>query len=139
MKKDTEDDKYSEYLKEYKIKELVKKYSDYVRYPIVMECVHSKPKADNDKEYEDVKELETLNSMIPIWKKDKKDVKDEEYDNYYIDKYYDYEKPLKVISTSVEGLCSYRGLLFIPSHAPYDFYTKEYEKGLSLYSNIDNG
>ena len=73
--------------------------------------------------------------MIPIWKKDKKDVKDEEYDNYYIDKYYDYEKPLKVISTSVEGLCSYRGLLFIPSHAPYDFYTKEYEKGLSLYSN----
>ena len=135
LKKDTEDDKYSEYLKEYKIKELVKKYSDYVRYPIVMECVHSKPKADNDKEYEDVKELETLNSMIPIWKKDKKDVKDEEYDNYYIDKYYDYEKPLKVISTSVEGLCSYRGLLFIPSHAPYDFYTKEYEKGLSLYSN----
>lgn len=135
LKKDTEDDKYSEYLKEYKIKELVKKYSDYVRYPIVMECVHSKPKADNDKEYEDVRELETLNSMIPIWKKDKKDVKDEEYDNYYIDKYYDYEKPLKVISTSVEGLCSYRGLLFIPSHAPYDFYTKEYEKGLSLYSN----
>lgn len=135
LKKDTDDDKYSEYLDEYKIKELVKKYSDYVRYPIVMECTHSKPKKDNEKEYEDVKEFETLNSMIPIWKKDKKDIKEDEYDNYYIDKYYDYEKPLKVISTSVEGLCSYKGLLFIPSHAPYDFYTKEYEKGLSLYSN----
>lgn len=135
LKKDTDDDKYSEYLDEYKIKGLVKKYSDYVRYPIVMECTHSKPKKDNEKEYEDVKELETLNSMVPIWKKDKKDIKEDEYDNYYIDKYYDYEKPLKVISTSVEGLCSYKGLLFIPSHAPYDFYTKEYEKGLSLYSN----
>ena len=138
LKKDT-DENYSQYLKEYKIKELVKKYSDYVRYPIVMECEHQKLKENSkdseNKEYETVKELETLNSMVPIWKKNKKDVKDEEYDNYYIDKYYDYEKPLKVISTSVEGACSYKGLLFIPSHAPYDFYTKEYEKGLSLYSN----
>ncbi len=139
LKKDTDEEDYSQYLKEYKIKELVKKYSDYVRYPIVMECEHQKLKENSKdsekKEYETVKELETLNSMIPIWKKNKKDVKEEEYDNYYIDKYYDYEKPLKVISTSVEGACSYKGLLFIPSHAPYDFYTKEYEKGLSLYSN----
>ena len=139
LKKDTDEEIYSQYLKEYKIKELVKKYSDYVRYPIVMECEHQKLKENSkdseNKEYETVKELETLNSMVPIWKKNKKDVKDEEYDNYYIDKYYDYEKPLKVISTSVEGACSYKGLLFIPSHAPYDFYTKEYEKGLSLYSN----
>ena len=139
LKKDTDEENYSQYLKEYKIKELVKKYSDYVRYPIVMECEHQKVKENSkdseNKEYETVKELETLNSMVPIWKKNKKDVKDEEYDNYYIDKYYDYEKPLKVISTSVEGACSYKGLLFIPSHAPYDFYTKEYEKGLSLYSN----
>lgn len=135
LKKDTEDDKYSEYLDEYKIKELVKKYSDYVRYPIIMEVHTSKPKKDNEKEYENVVENETLNSMVPIWKKDKKDIKEDEYDNYYIDKYYDYEKPLKVITTSVEGMCSYKGLLFIPSHAPYDFYTKEYEKGLSLYSN----
>ena len=135
LKKDTEDDKYSEYLDEYKIKELVKKYSDYVRYPIIMGVHTSKPKKDNEKEYKDVVENETLNSMVPIWKKDKKDIKEDEYDNYYIDKYYDYEKPLKVITTSVEGMCSYKGLLFIPSHAPYDFYTKEYEKGLSLYSN----
>ena len=139
LKKDTDEENYSQYLKEYKIKELVKIYSDYVRYPIVMECEHQKVKENSkdseNKEYETVKELETLNSMVPIWKKNKKDVKDEEYDNYYIDKYYDYEKPLKVISTSVEGACSYKGLLFIPSHAPYDFYTKEYEKGLSLYSN----
>ena len=135
LKPDTEDDKYSEYLDEYKIKELVKKYSDYVRYPIIMKVHTSKPKKDNEKEYEDVIENETLNSMIPIWKKDKKDIKEDEYNNYYIDKYYDYEKPLKVITTSVEGMCSYKGLLFIPSHAPYDFYTKEYEKGLSLYSN----
>ena len=135
LKKDTEDDKYSEYLDEYKIKELVKKYSDYVRYPIIMEVHTSKPKKGKEKEYEDVIENETLNSMVPIWKKDKNDIKEDEYDNYYIDKYYDYEKPLKVITTSVEGMCSYKGLLFIPSHAPYDFYTKEYEKGLGLYSN----
>ncbi len=131
LKNDTDDDKYSEYLDEYKIKALVKKYSDYVRYPIIME-VHT-TKSKDDKEVETVTENETLNSMIPIWKKE--NVKDEDYDNYYIDKYYDYEKPLKVIKTSVEGICSYKGLLFIPSHAPYDFYTKEYEKGLSLYSN----
>lgn len=139
IKEDTEDEKYSDYLTEFKIKDLIKKYSDYIRYPIKMEVTHQhkkdkKNKNDED-EFETVKEIETINSMIPIWKKSKKEVKDEDYNHYYCDTYYDYENPLKVISTSVEGVVSYNGLLFIPSHAPYDFYTKEYEKGLSLYSN----
>ncbi len=139
IKDDTDDEKYSDYLSEFKLKDLIKKYSDYIRYPIKMEVTHEhlkekKNKEDKD-EYETIKELETINSMIPIWKKGKKDVKDEEYEHFYCDTYYDYEKPLKVISTKVEGAVSYNGLLFIPSHAPYDFYTKEYEKGLSLYSN----
>lgn len=134
LKDNTEDDEYDEYLDEYKIKELIKKYSDYIRYPIQMEVEHNH-KNEKTNEYETVKETETLNSMTPLWKKDKKDVTEEEYNNYYMDKYYDYEKPLKVITTKVEGLCSYKSLLFIPSHAPYDFYTKEYEKGLNLYAN----
>ncbi|MBQ3021553.1 MAG: molecular chaperone HtpG [Bacilli bacterium] len=134
VKEDTEDDNYSDYLTEYKLKELIKKYSDYIRYPIKMEVSHSHKKEDSD-EYETIKEIETINSMVPIWKKNKGDVSDEEYEHYYTDTYYDYEKPLKVISTSVEGVVSYKGLLFVPSHAPFDFYTKEYEKGLSLYSN----
>ena len=134
IKEDTEDENYSDYLTEFKLKELIKKYSDYIRYPIKMEVSHSHKKDDSD-EYETIKEIETINSMIPIWKKNKNDVTDEDYEHYYTDTYYDYEKPLKVISTSVEGAVSYNGLLFVPSHAPYDFYTKEYEKGLSLYSN----
>ena len=125
VKEDTEDDNFSDYLSEFKLKDLIKKYSDYIRYPIKMEIVQD----DN------VKELEVINSMVPIWKKSKNDVTEEDYSNYYKDTYYDYEEPIKVISTSVEGAVSYKGLLFIPSHAPYDFYTKEYEKGLSLYSN----
>ena len=133
IKDNTEDENYDDYLTEFKLKDLIKKYSDYIRYPIKMEVVHSE-KNDKDK-YEDIKSIETINSMIPIWKKNKKDLSDDEYNNYYKDTYYDYENPLKVISTSVEGAVSYKGLLFIPSHAPYDFYTKEYEKGLSLYSN----
>ena len=134
IKDNTDDDNYDDYLTEFKLKDLIKKYSDYIRYPIKMEVSHSHKKDDSD-EYETVKEIETINSMIPIWKKNKKDVSNEEYEHYYTDTYYDYEKPLKVISTSVEGAVSYKGLLFVPSHAPYDFYTKEYEKGLSLYSN----
>lgn len=134
IKDNTDDDNYDDYLTEFKLKDLIKKYSDYIRYPIKMEVSHSHKKDDSD-EYETIKEIETINSMIPIWKKNKKDVSDEEYEHYYTDTYYDYEKPLKVISTSVEGAVSYKGLLFVPSHAPYDFYTKEYEKGLSLYSN----
>ena len=135
IKDNTEDDNYDEYLTEYKIKELIKKYSDYIKYPIKMEVSKEKLKEGSTDEYETIKELETINSMIPIWKKDKKKVTEDEYNNFYSEKYFDYEKPLKVIHTKVEGLTNYNGLLFIPSHAPYDFYTKEYEKGLSLYTN----
>lgn len=131
IKDDTDDDNYSEYLTEYKIKSLVKKYSDYIRYPIKMEVTVK----SHEKGKEDTKEVQTLNSMIPLWDKNKKDVSEDDYNNFYTNEYYDYEKPLKVIHSSVEGLCSYKSLLFIPSHAPFDFYTKEYEKGLSLYSN----
>ena len=133
-KKDDEFD-YDEYLTEYKIKELVRKYSDYIKYPIKMECSHEHLKDKEKNEYETVKEVETLNSMVPIWQKNKKDVKEEEYNNFYTERYFDYETPLKVIHTSVEGLTNYKGILFIPKHAPFDFYTKEYEKGLSLYTN----
>ena len=100
-----------------------------------MECTHHDLKDEEKHEYEDRKCLETLNSMMPIWKKNKKDVKEDDYDNFYMDKFNDFDKPLKVISSSVEGMCSYKSLLFIPSHAPYDYYTQDYEKGLSLYAN----
>ena len=119
----------------YELKQLVKKYSDYIAFPIKMECTHHELVDEEKKEYKDTKEIETLNSMVPIWKKNKNEVKDEDYDNFYMDKFSDYDKPLKVISSSVEGMISYKSLLFIPSHAPYDFYTQEYEKGLALYSN----
>ena len=135
IKEDTEEDEYSKYLEEYELKRLVKKYSDYISFPIQMEVTHHHMKDEEKKEYEDIKETETLNSMIPIWKKNKNDIKDEDYDNFYMDKFNDFDKPLKVISSSVEGMCSYKSLLFIPSHAPYDFFTQNYEKGLSLYSN----
>ncbi|MGN1298553.1 MAG: molecular chaperone HtpG [Candidatus Scatovivens sp.] len=135
IKDDTEDEKYSEYLEAYKIQEIVKKYSDYIRYPIVMEIEHSHKKEGTENEYETVKELETLNSMVPIWKKKKTEVKEEDYNNFYSEKFYDFEKPLKVIHNNVEGGITYNSLLYIPSHLPYDYYTKEYEKGLALYSN----
>ncbi|MBP3920314.1 MAG: molecular chaperone HtpG [Bacilli bacterium] len=135
LKDDTEDIKYSEYLEEYKIRTIIKKYSDYINYPIKMEVNNRVLKEGSDSEYIDQIEDETLNSMIPIWKKNKKEITEEEYYNFYMDKFYDYEKPLKVIHTSVEGQCSYKSILYIPSHAPYDFYTKEYEKGLQLYTN----
>ena len=123
LKSNTDECNYDELLDEYKIMNIIKKYSDYIRYPIKMEV------QEGDKRI-----VKTINSMIPIWKKSKKDVTEEEYNDFYTDKFYDYEKPLKVISTSVEGLTSYNALLFIPSHAPYNYYTKEYEKGLQLYS-----
>ena len=124
LKENTENDEYDYLLDEYKLIEIVKKYSDYIKYPIKIEL-----KGEDDKTITKV-----INSMIPIWKKKQADVKDQEYDDFYSDKFYDYEKPLKVIKTSVEGLTSYDALLFIPSHAPYNYYTKEYEKGLELYS-----
>ncbi len=135
IKENTDEFEYDKYLNEYELKQLVKKYSDYIRFPIKMECTHHELKDEEKHEYEDIKEIETLNSMVPIWKKPKSEVKDEDYENFYMDKFNDYDKPLKVIHSSVEGMTSYKSLLFIPSHAPYDYYTQEYEKGLSLYSN----
>lgn len=135
IKEDSDEADYSKYLDEYEIKNLVKKYSDYISFPIKMECTHHQLKDEEKHEYEDIKEVETLNSMVPIWKKNKSEVEEADYDNFYMDKFSDYDKPLKVISSAVEGMCSYKSLLFIPSHAPYDYYTQEYEKGLALYSN----
>ncbi|MDY4755875.1 MAG: molecular chaperone HtpG [Candidatus Faecousia sp.] len=138
LKADTDDEKYSEYLDEYEIRSLVKKYSDYIRYPIVMEVEKSRKKEDSpeDKpEYETYTEMETLNSMVPIWQRSKKDVTDEEYETFYREKFYDYNKPLRIIHTSAEGSVSFKALLYIPSKAPYDFYTKDFKRGLQLYSS----
>jgi len=135
IKEDTDEVEYSKYLDEYELKNLIKKYSDYIRFPIKMEVTHHELVDEEKHEYKDHKEVETINSMVPIWKKAAKDVSDEDYDNFYMDKFSDYDKPLKVIHSSVEGMTSYKSLLFIPSHAPYDYYTQEYEKGLALYSN----
>lgn len=135
IKDDTDEEDYSKYLEEHELKGLVKKYSDYISFPIKMEVTHHELVDEEKQEYEDHKHEETLNSMIPLWKKNKNDVSDEDYNNFYMDKFSDYDNPLKVISTSVEGMCSYKALLFIPSHAPYDYYSQEYKKGLSLYSN----
>ena len=135
IKEDTENDKYSEFLESYRVQNLIRKYSNYITYPIKMEVTHSKLKEGTKDEYEEVSELETINSMVPLWKKNKKDITEEEYNNFYTEKFFDYDKPSLVIHSSVEGKCSYNALLFIPSHTPFDFYTKEYEKGLALYSN----
>lgn len=135
IKEDTEENDYCKYLDEYQIKGLVKKYSDYISFPIKMEITHHELKDEKKHEYEDKKEIEVLNSMVPIWKKNKSEVSEADYENFYMDKFNDFDKPLKVISSSVEGMCSYKSLLFIPSHAPYDYYTQDYEKGLSLYAN----
>lgn len=135
IKEDTEDVKYSDYLEEYKIRSIIKKYSDYIRYPIIMKVENRVLKEGSKDEYETVLEDSTLNSMVPIWKKNKNEITEEEYSNLYTDKFYDYEKPMKVIHTNVEGGCTYTAILFIPNHAPYDLYSKEYEKGLQLYSN----
>ncbi len=133
LKDNTEDDNYDEFLEDYTISRIVKKYSDYVKFPIKMD-VKKEDVDSKTKEKKEVIETETLNSMVPIWKKKFKDVKESEYNDFYTDKFYDYESPLKVIKSEVEGLTSYDALLFIPSHAPYNYYTKEYEKGLMLYS-----
>ena len=135
IKQDQEEENYSEFLDEYKIKEMVKKYSDYIRFPIKMDVEHNKKKENTENEYEKVVKTEILNSQIPIWKKKKSEVSEEDYDHFYQEKFSDYEKPAKVISTTVEGQYSYTALLYIPSHLPFDYYTKEYQKGLQLYSN----
>ncbi len=135
IKPDTDDESYSEYMDEYRIRSLVKKYSDYIRYPIRMLVSHSKLKEGSESEYETVTEDETLNSMVPIWKKTASEVTDEEYSQFYQDKFYDYEAPLKVIRQKTEGASNFEALLFIPSHAPFDYYSKDFEKGLQLYSS----
>ncbi len=138
LKQDTEDEKYSRFLEEYEIRSLVKKYSDYIRYPIRMEVTKSRKKADSPEdspEYESYTELETLNSMVPIWQRAKKDVTEEEYETFYREKFFDFNKPLRTIVSNVEGAVSFRSLLFIPGKAPYDFYTKDYKRGLQLYSS----
>lgn len=139
LKDDTDEEKYSKYLEEYEISTLIKKYSDYITYPITMYETHKhlKPKKDekDPDEYEEHTELTTLNSLIPIWKKDKSKITDEEYNTFYSDKFFDYEEPIAHIHTKAEGTIEYTSLIYIPSHAPFDYYTKEYEKGLQLYSN----
>ena len=142
MLDDTEDENYSEFLEQYRIKALVKKYSDYIRFPIKMEMTHSRPKeqSEEDKaankplEYEDYIEIETLNSMVPLWKKNKSELKEEDYKHFYTEKFYDYNEPLKYSHISNE-MPAYNALLYIPSKAPFDYYSREYEKGLQLYSN----
>ena len=134
LKEDREDYNYSELLSEYKLRSIIKKYSDYISYPIKMEVENNRKKEDSD-EYETYKEVITVNSRIPLWKRNKKDITEEEYNNFYNDKFFDYEKPLDVLHFNIEGNVNYNALLYIPSHAPYDYYSKEYEKGLQLYTN----
>ena len=150
LKADTDDDKYSEYLEEYEIRSLIRKYSDYIRYPIKMLVTKSRPVEEPEEEavevedeqkeykapkYEEYTEVETLNSMVPIWQRAKKDVTDEEYEAFYREKFFDYNKPLRVIHSSAEGSVSFKAMLYIPSKAPYDFYTKDFKRGLQLYSS----
>lgn len=143
LKDDTEDEKYSRFLEEYELRSLIKKYSDYIRYPIRMEITKSRMKEQTEEEkaenktpeYEDYTEIETLNSMVPLWQRSKKDVSEEEYNTFYREKFFDYEKPITHLHLSVEGTVTYKALLYIPSRAPYDFYTKDFKKGLQLYSS----
>ena len=134
LKEDTEEDNYSEFLQEYQIRELIRKYSDYIRYPIRMEVSKSRKKEDSD-DYESYMEEETLNSMVPLWQRSKKDVTEEEYETFYRDKFFDYNKPLRTIHSSAEGTVSFKALLYIPGKAPFDFYSQDYKRGLQLYSS----
>ena len=139
LKDNTEDENYDEFLEEFRLRGIIKKYSDYIRYPIKMLVTKSrpKPKADENEqtEYETYKEDETLNSMIPIWRKNKSELSEDEYNSFYKEKFYDFEDPILTIHTSADGVTSYKALLYVPAHAPFDYYTKEYEKGLQLYAN----
>ncbi|MCM3740700.1 molecular chaperone HtpG [Oceanobacillus luteolus] len=135
IKENEEEESYDEFLEEYRIRQIVKKYSDFIRYPIKMDVTESKLKEGTEDEYEDVITEETLNTMIPIWKKNKSELTDEDYENFYREKHYGFDKPLKHIHISVDGAVRYDAILYIPESAPYNYYTKEYEKGLELYSN----
>ena len=135
IKPNTEEERYDEFLEEYRLKQIIKKYSDFIRYPIKMNVTVVKPKEGNDKEFEERIEEQTINSMVPIWRRNKNELTDEDYVNFYQEKRYGYDKPLKHIHVSVDGAVSYNAILFIPENIPFDYYTKEYEKGLELYSN----
>ena len=135
IKESSEDENYDEYLEEYKLKSIIKKYSDFIRYPIKMTLTKSKLKEGSENEYEEYKEDAVVNSMVPIWRKNKNELTKEDYENFYSEKHYGFDKPIKHIHLSVDGNVSYNAILFIPEKMPYDFYTKEYEKGLELYSS----
>ncbi|MGN7383040.1 High temperature protein G [Chlamydia abortus] len=135
IKENTEDDQYDEYLEEYRLRAIIKKYSDFIRYPIRMDVTGSRLKEGSENEYEEYQEEQTINSMVPIWKKNKSELTPEDYANFYTEKRYGFDKPLKHIHLSVEGTISYNAILFIPENIPYDFYSAEYEKGLELYSS----
>ena len=135
IKENTEDEKYDEYLDEYRLKSIIKKYSDFIRYPIKMDITSSRPKEGSDNEFEDYTEEQVINSMVPIWRKNKNELTGEDYENFYAEKRYGFDKPIKHIHTSVDGAVRYNAILFIPEKAPFDYYSKEFEKGLELYSN----
>jgi len=135
LKESTADEDFAEYLEEYRLKAIIKKYSDFIRYPIKMDVTRTKLKEGSEKEYEEYREEQTVNSMVPIWKKNKNELTPADYDNFYAEKHYGFDQPLKAIHISAEGTVSYKAILFIPEKMPFDFYTKEYEKGLELYAN----
>lgn len=135
IKENSEEEKYDEYLEEYRIRVIVKKYSDFIRYPIKMDVTRKRKKEGSDNEYEDYTEEQIINSMVPIWRKNKNELTPEDYENFYNEKRYGFDKPLKYIHTSVDGAVSYNAILFIPTSIPFDYYTREYEKGLELYSS----
>lgn len=135
LKDNTEDENYDEYLEDYRLKSIIKKYSDFIRYPIKMDTTFSRLKEGSTEDYEDIIEEQTINSMVPIWRKNKSELTEEDYDKFYSEKHFGFDKPLKSIHLSVDGALRYDSIMFIPKDAPYDFYTKEYEKGLELYSS----
>ncbi|WP_340003810.1 molecular chaperone HtpG [Paenibacillus sp. FSL K6-0276] len=135
IKENTEEDQYDEYLEEYRLKSIIKKYSDFIRFPIKMDVKEQKPKEGTENEFEEVVQEQTVNSMVPIWRKNKNELTTEDYDNFYAEKRYGFDKPLKHIHISADGAVVYNAILFIPENTPFDYYTKEYEKGLELYSN----
>ncbi|WP_243387379.1 molecular chaperone HtpG [Bacillus kexueae] len=135
LKENTEEENYEEYLEEYRLKSIIKKYSDFIRYPIKMDVTEHKPKEDSENDHEEVKVEQTINSMVPIWRKNKNELTDEDYEKFYAEKHYGFDKPLKSIHVSVDGAVRYNAILYIPEAMPFDYYTKEFEKGLELYSS----
>jgi molecular chaperone HtpG len=135
IKANTEDEKFDEWLEEYRLKGIIKKYSDFIKYPIKMDSTGKRPKEDSENEFEDYTEEQIINSMVPIWRKNKKELTPEDYENFYAEKHYGFDKPIKHIHLSVDGAVRYDAILFIPENIPFDFYSKEYEKGLELYAN----